>query len=111
VKLATIRPRNGGARRQRQQHLDPVLEPPVAAPPTSLSHDDAVADARELVGLLESSHPDCYAPFGGRVAFQREAQRLVAAMPAQGLETEDLAARLRLFMSRLGDGHSTFAGA
>lgn len=77
-----------------------------AAPATSLSHADAVSDIKELARLLEETHPDPYTRFGGKVAFARRAQEIVARVPQNGASAEWLSSELRPFVAGLGDGHT-----
>ena len=59
-----------------------------AARPVRVTHEQAVRDARTLVRMLERSHPDPYAAFGGKVAFKRRVHELIRDLPADGMQTE-----------------------
>ncbi len=50
-----------------------------------LSRLSCLKDARELVRLLEASHPDPFSPFGGKVSFKRRAKALFGSLPARGM--------------------------
>jgi len=72
----------------------------------AISHDQAVADARRLVELLELSHPDPYSPVGGKVAFKRSAAMLLRSIPQGDIEVSQLRDLLDGFLAQLGDGHT-----
>jgi hypothetical protein len=71
-----------------------------------LSRQQAVDDARQMIRLLEETHPDPYSPMNGKIAFKRKARALVGAIPADGLTAVELARRLQTFLAGLGDGHT-----
>jgi len=63
-------------------------------------------DARQLVSILEESHPDPYIGAGGKVAFQRRFQNLIADIPTTGMTTEQFYRLLLPFVASLRDGHT-----
>jgi hypothetical protein len=69
-----------------------------------------VADARELFGLLEATHPDPYRGIGGKIEFKRRTRDLLRDLPQDGIATADFADRLSTFLARLGDGHTFVSG-
>lgn len=75
-------------------------------PPTRLTHEQALHDTRQLIGLLEESHPDPYTAMGGRVAFKRRAQELLSSLPQGGIVVGDLGRRFQDFLAGIGDGHT-----
>jgi hypothetical protein len=56
--------------------------------------------------MLQATHPDPYSNLGGKIAFERRAQRMIKDLPADGLTVGDLAARLGMFVAPLHDGHT-----
>ena len=84
--------------------------PLVAQAPEHLTHDQAFQDAREFIHLLETAHPDPYSNLGGKVAFERKAEELYKAIPAEGLDVPDLRDRLAVFIAPLHDGHTRVSG-
>ena len=75
-------------------------------PPERLTRAEAEEDLRQLLGLLESAHPD---PYGarGKVAFHRAFQGLLASIPPDGLSATELLGLARPFVASLRDGHTT----
>lgn len=86
-------------------------QPPAAgaSPGSRLTGVQARRDARTLLRLLETTHPDPYLPLGGKVAFKRQTQDLLAGIPEEGLSSEALRDRLAGFLARLRDGHTFLA--
>ena len=71
-----------------------------------LTRESMLEDTRTLLRGIEDVHPDPYTAFGGRIAFQREAQALLRGLPAEGLTPLALSEYLSPFMARLKDGHT-----
>jgi len=63
-------------------------------------------DARQLASILEQSHPDPYIGAGGKVAFQRRLQNLIADIPTTGMTSEQFYRLLLPFVASLRDGHT-----
>jgi len=72
-----------------------------------LTREQAVEDVRHVVRVLEETHPDPYAAFGGKVAFKLRAQDLLGAVPVDGLTRDELYTLLVPFLGALGDGHTS----
>ena len=82
---------------------------PGAAPTTRpgyFSPDQLIEDARQLAEAIESAHPDPYIRGGGKIAFHRRLQRLLNAIPAQGMTREEFIRLLRPFIAAVGDAHT-----
>ena len=79
---------------------------PAPVPSAHLTHEQALADTRTFLGLLQATHPDPYTNLGGKIAFERRAETLIDELPAAGLTVGDLAARLGTFVAPLHDGHT-----
>jgi Peptidase family S41 len=75
-----------------------------------LTREQAVKDVRTFFALLESAHPDPYTNFGGKIEFQRRAQKLIADLPPDGLTVPELTDRLSAFLALLKDGHTRVRG-
>jgi hypothetical protein len=80
---------------------------------SSLAEDNQVftqqalmQDARQLVSILEQSHPDPYIGGGGKVAFQRRFQNLIADIPPTGMTVGQFHRLLLPFVASLRDGHT-----
>ena len=78
-----------------------------AQPPSRLGRGELVRDIRELTDILESAHPDPYINGGGKVAYHRRLQTLLASIPEDGLSRADFHAALLPIVAGLGDGHTT----
>jgi hypothetical protein len=76
------------------------------APEDRLSQVQLQADARQLVGYLESAHPD---PYGdrGKVAFHRDVREILDAIGPEGMTVEEFFQLVRPLVASLGDGHTT----
>jgi predicted small lipoprotein YifL len=96
----------------------PTPEPTEAAPdptatavvPTTrlgaFSQEHLIEDAWQLAEILESAHPDPYLRGGGRIAFHRRLQRLLEAIPAEGMTRDEFIRLLRPFIGTIGDSHT-----
>jgi hypothetical protein len=62
-----------------------------------LTYEQAIRDARQLLQLLELSHPDPYSPMGGKVNFKRQAWALLKSIPKHSVDSASLAVRLQRF--------------
>jgi hypothetical protein len=78
--------------------------------PKHLTHDQAVQDTRKFLSLLESTHPDPYTNMGGKVEFQRTAQKLIHDLPTDGISVPELTDRYAAFLAPLKDGHTRVRG-
>lgn len=63
-------------------------------------------DARQLVSILEQSHPDPYTGAGGTVAFHRKFQDVIADIPTNGMTAGHFYRLLLPFVASLRDGHT-----
>jgi hypothetical protein len=81
-------------------------QPPVPQPSVQLTRAEALADTRAFLQMLQATHPDPYSNLGGKIAFERRAQRMMKDLPTNGLTVSDLAARLGMFVAPLHDGHT-----
>lgn len=86
-----------------------VAPEPTAIPTARLgyfSRDALIEDARQLAYSLESAHPDPYINGGGRIAFHRRLQRLLNAIPKEGMTRDEFMRLLRPFVAAIGDSHT-----
>lgn len=74
--------------------------------PERLSRDRLIEDTRELVTVLQESHPDPYQNFGGKIAFHREFQNLLVSIPEDGMSPQDFYNLLMPFVSQMRDMHT-----
>ncbi|MGZ3457022.1 MAG: hypothetical protein ACXU86_00805, partial [Archangium sp.] len=75
-------------------------------PEGRLSQEALRADLRQLVRLLEESHPDPYSRAGGRVAFHRRVDELLRGLPPEGMTAEAFFRYVRPLVAALHDGHT-----
>jgi len=83
-----------------------VAPQPTVTPTTKpgyFSRDELIEDARQLADAIESAHPDPYTRGGGRIAFHRRLQRLLNAIPEEGMTQDEFIRLLRPFVAAVGD--------
>jgi hypothetical protein len=78
-------------------------------PDAGYSREELVEDARELAETLEDSHPDPYDGHGGRVAFHRNLEALVRAIPDGGETIREFYERVARFAASVRDVHTGVA--
>ena len=72
-----------------------------------LPNDSIVADFRCFVHQLETTHPDPYTNYGGKVYFHRAAAETVWNLKQDSVtNSEELCWRIRAFLAPLRDGHT-----
>lgn len=64
-------------------------------------------DLRHLASTLEAVHPEPYSGHGGRVAFHRRLEASIRDVPQDGESLSAFYERVRRFVTRLRDGHTT----
>jgi hypothetical protein len=74
--------------------------------PGAFSQEQLVEDARQLAEIIENAHPDPYIRGGGKIAFRRRLQRLLEAIPAEGMTRDEFVRLLRPFIGAVGDAHT-----
>jgi hypothetical protein len=65
-----------------------------------------IADARQLAEIIESTHPDPYIRGGGKVAFHIRLDKLLHAIPEEGMDRDGFIQILRPFLAGIGDSHT-----
>jgi len=86
-----------------------VAPAPSATPSTKpgyFSRDALIEDARQLAHIIENTHPDPYIRGGGKIAFHRRLQRLLNAIPEEGMTRDAFIQLLRPFVAAVGDSHT-----
>jgi len=68
--------------------------------------DSLVEDTRQLVKILEESHPDPYSSFGGKIAFHRDFQKIIALIPEEGMTNTEFYNMLMPFIAAVRDMHT-----
>ena len=71
-----------------------------------ISRDSLVADVRQLVDMIEQTHPDPYINGGGKTAFHSRLQSVLEAIPDQGMTRVNFYRLLRPFVTAIGDAHT-----
>ena len=72
-----------------------------------LPNDSIVADFRCFVHQLETTHPDPYTNYGGKVYFHRTAAETLWDLEQDSVtSSEELCWRIRAFLAPLRDGHT-----
>ena len=87
---------------------DPPPEPTATDPtrPGYYSRQALIADARQLARIIESTHPDPYIRGGGKVAFHIRLDKLLHAIPEEGMDRDGFIKLLRPFLAAIGDSHT-----
>ncbi|MFC2077998.1 S41 family peptidase [Candidatus Bipolaricaulota bacterium] len=75
------------------------------------TRDEVIADARQLMAIIEENHPDPYLHGGGKIALHLQFQELLASIPADGMTKAAFAGLLRPFVASLGDSHTRTSNA
>ena len=65
-----------------------------------------IQDTRQLLSIIESSHPDPYINGGGKIAFHRRFQDILLSIAEEGLTVKEYYKLLLPFLSSIGDGHT-----
>lgn len=71
-----------------------------------INKDSLLADFDYFTGLLESTHPDPYSGFGGKVFFHQKAFELRNELAGQPCSLEAFWEKTMAFLSPLQDGHT-----
>ncbi|MBI2930160.1 MAG: hypothetical protein HYY16_00790 [Planctomycetes bacterium] len=79
----------------------------VVSADSPLTHEALRADVRELVQLLEETHPDPYLGAGGRVAFHRKVHDVLDAIPSEGMTVRQFLRLVRPLVASIRDGHTS----
>ncbi|MDH4271526.1 MAG: hypothetical protein OEW18_06065, partial [Candidatus Aminicenantes bacterium] len=67
--------------------------------------EQLIEDTRQLASILESAHPDPYIG-GGKIAFHRRLQKVLASIPAEGMSVSEFYSLLRPFVAAVQDAHT-----
>jgi hypothetical protein len=89
----------------------PTEAPPApSATPTTrpgyFSREQLIEDARQLADTIERTHPDPYTRGGGKIAYHRRLQRLLNAIPKEGMTKNEFIRLLRPFVAAVRDSHT-----
>lgn len=68
--------------------------------------DSLAADFNYLVKALETTHPDPYSGFGGRVFFHKEANELLDDLKKNTYTTQEFCYKISVFLANIQDGHT-----
>ena len=106
----TMPPATAVATQQQPVAIPTTAAPqPTAAPTTRpgyFSREQLIEDARQLAQIIEDTHPDPYIRGGGKIAFHRRLQRLLNAIPEEGMTRDEFIRLLRPFIAAVGDAHT-----
>ncbi len=72
----------------------------------SLNKEEIIADLKQMVSIIESTHTDPYYFGGGKLAFHRRFQELLTSIPEQGMSINNFAEITQPFLAKIGDGHT-----
>lgn len=71
-----------------------------------ISREALIEDARQLASIIEEVHPDPYVNGGGKLAFHRRLQDVLAGIPDDGMSSVEFYDLLLPFVAGIGDGHT-----
>lgn len=74
---------------------------------TTLNKDSLASDFSYLVHLLESTHPDPYSGFGGKVFFYKAANNVLDDLQKSPYTETTFVNKVNTFLSNIHDGHTT----
>jgi hypothetical protein len=63
-------------------------------------------DARQLVEILETSHPDPYLKMGGKISFHQKFHKIMESIPTEGMTKQEFYRLLNPFVTSIGDAHT-----
>lgn len=75
-------------------------------PAQDLSREQCIADARQLVCIIEACHPDPYTNTNGKIGFHLAFHNLLKEIPEDGMPTEDFWWLLSGLLANIKDGHT-----
>lgn len=73
---------------------------------TALNKDSLASDFSYLVNLLESTHPDPYSGFGGKVFFHKTANDVLEDLQKNHYTETTFVNKVNTFLSNIHDGHT-----
>lgn len=73
---------------------------------TTLNKDSLASDFNYLVHLLESTHPDPYSSFGGKVFFHKAANNVLHDLQKSPYTETTFVNKVNAFLSNIHDGHT-----
>lgn len=71
-----------------------------------LSHEQLVEDARQMIEIIESCHPDPYTNMGGKIEFHLAFHQMLKEFPKEGMSAEDFWWKISAFLANIKDGHT-----
>ncbi len=71
-----------------------------------ISKNKLIEDVKELLEIIETSHPDPYINGGGKIAFHRRFQDVLKAIPKKGLTIDQFYNKITPFLASIRDGHT-----
>ncbi|MGB9906492.1 MAG: S41 family peptidase [Candidatus Saccharicenans sp.] len=75
-------------------------------PVEKVNRPQLIEDLRQLLFILENSHPDPYLKGGGKIAFHRRFQEALLEIPEEGMSRKEFYRFLMPLMASVGDGHT-----
>jgi hypothetical protein len=68
--------------------------------------DHLIEDVQQLIEFIETVHPDPYFNGGGKIAFHKLYQDIIASIPEQGISREEFYLLVRPLVAFVGDSHT-----
>jgi len=70
------------------------------------SQQQLFEDTRQLLNLIEETHPDPYLNSGGKIEFHRRFHTVMQSIPDSGMTLQEYVWLVQPFMNFIGDGHT-----
>jgi len=70
------------------------------------TRDQLISDARQLAAIIEEAHPDPFLRCGGRIAFCRQLDDVLNAIPETGMTRDGFIRLIRPLVAIVGDSHT-----
>jgi hypothetical protein len=71
-----------------------------------ITREKLIQDIRQLNDILEDAHPDPYINGGGKIAYHRRLQEVIANIPEDGMTAVDFFYHINPFVAKIEDAHT-----
>jgi hypothetical protein len=89
-----------------KENITTQTEKNQSQPTRILTRQQLIEDTRELVGYIESIHPDPYLYCGGKVEFHRKFQDILQHIPEEGMTKDEFNKLLSPLIASIKDVHT-----
>ena len=71
-----------------------------------LTRSELIEDAREMLDIVETCHPDPYLHTGGKIALYDDFYNMLGKIPEEGMDVKEFWWLLSGFLANIADGHT-----